>query len=108
MLPILQWRLLSAAERQEALRRPAQHSQTQTLATVQRIIEQVRTEGDRALLQLTRELDRVVLSQLAVDAAEFDAAQTALTQKQRDALDRAIANVRQFHEAQRLPTLKVQ
>src|SRR5262245_45871718 len=55
MWKILVWNDLSPAERSTALRRPAQATQTQTLQAVQRIIDAVRSEGDAALLRLTRE-----------------------------------------------------
>ncbi|MGB0714549.1 MAG: histidinol dehydrogenase [Phycisphaerae bacterium] len=69
------------------------------------IIERVRTEGDRALIEFTRRFDGVELSpdrilvsreELEEGAAEVDATMAA-------ALDRSIRNVRTFHRDQ-LPT----
>jgi histidinol dehydrogenase len=108
MLPITDWHSLSAEERRALLRRPAQNTQSDTLATVQTLIARVRTEGDVALLALTRELDKVTLDTLAVSAAEFAAAEDALSEIQKQALERAIENVRCFHAAQALQPLQIE
>ncbi|MGH6612380.1 MAG: histidinol dehydrogenase, partial [Burkholderiaceae bacterium] len=67
---------------------------------VREIIREVRERGDAALLDYTRRLDGVALQSLEVTTAEFAAAERALNAEQRQALDRAIGNVRRFHEAQ--------
>lgn len=72
------------------------------------IISDVRARGDSALLELTRRFDGVALSAIEVSTAEFAAAETALDAEQRRAIDRAIANVRRFHEAQLGTALRVE
>jgi histidinol dehydrogenase len=108
MSPILKWSSLSAAERREALRRPAQKDREALHARVREIIREVRERGDEALLEFTRRFDGVTLDSIEVGTAEFAAAETALNAEQRQALDRAIANVRRFHEAQLSPPLRVE
>src|SRR5689334_13464173 len=106
MLKILQWQALSAEERRAALRRPAQQEQAQTYATVQSIIDRVRREGDAGLNALTRQFDGVEFGR--VSKQELEEAQSALKPEQKQALDRAIANVKRFHELQALAPLRVE
>ncbi len=108
MMPILEWRALTPAERERTLRRPARAARPGIIATARDLIRQVRDGGDRALLDLTHRFDRADLETLAVSEAEFAAAQSALTAESREALERAIHNVRLFHEAQALAPLSVE
>jgi histidinol dehydrogenase len=105
---ILNWSSLSAEERRQALRRPVQQDAAATHERVREIISAVRARGDSALLEFTRRFDGVALSAIEVGTAEFAAAETALDSEQRQAIDRAIANVRRFHEAQLGTALRVE
>ena len=105
---ILNWSSLSAEERRQALRRPVQQDAAATHERVREIISDVRARGDSALLEFTRRFDGVALSAIEVGTAEFAAAETALDAGQRQAIDRAIANVRRFHEAQLGTALRVE
>ena len=105
---ILNWSSLSAEERRHALRRPVQQDAAATHERVREIISAVRARGDSALLEFTRRFDGVPLAAIEVGTAEFAAAETALDAEQRRAIDRAIANVRRFHEAQVGPALRVE
>jgi histidinol dehydrogenase len=107
-LAILNWSSMSATDRQAALRRPAQQGAEELHAKARAIVADVRTRGDVALLEYTKRFDGVALSSLEVTAAEFAAAETALSIDQRRALDRAIANVRRFHEAQQSEPLALE
>lgn len=107
-LTILDWATLSQTERLEALRRPAQSDANALHQRVSEIIREVRERGDQALLEFTRRFDGVSLSSLEVGADEFAAAEHSLTSEQRAALERAIGNVRRFHQAQLSDTLRVE
>lgn len=107
-LALLEWSSLSADERRAALRRPAQADTDGLHRRVSEIIKDVRTRGDKALLEFTERFDGVKLQALEVSDAEFAAAETALSNEQRAALDRAIGNVRRFHEAQLGNPLRVE
>src|SRR5678815_6053554 len=107
-LRIRNWSSLSVEERRQALRRPVQQDAAAIHDRVREIISDVRARGDLALLEFTRRFDGVALSSIEVDTAEFAAAETALDAEQRRAIDRAIANVRRFHEAQVGPALRVE
>ena len=107
-LSLLEWSSLSAVERRAALRRPAQADTDGLHRRVSEIISEVRARGDQALLDFTERFDGVKLRSLEVDAAEFEAAEKTLTTEQRVALERAISNVRRFHEAQLSNPLRIE
>jgi histidinol dehydrogenase len=107
-IPILNWSSLSTQERRQALRRPLQQDTAALNERVREIIGEVRERGDAALLEFTRRFDGVALAAIEVSTAEFAAAETALNSEQRQAIDRAIANVRRFHEAQLGAPLRVE
>ena len=52
-LAVLQWSALDAAQRRQALRRPAQQVGTEVAEAVASLIGQVRRAGDAALQALT-------------------------------------------------------
>jgi histidinol dehydrogenase len=107
-LSLLEWSSLSADKRRAALRRPAQADADGLHRRVREIINDVRARGDQALLDFTERFDGVKLKSLEADAAEFAAAETVLNAEQRAALERAISNVRRFHEAQLGTTLRIE
>jgi histidinol dehydrogenase len=69
---------------------------------VRPIIEAVRTEGDKALSRLAKELDKadVPPTGILVTEAEFDAAFKALAPDVREAIEFAVTAIRNFHEEQ--------
>ena len=101
MLEILTWETLDDAARTAILERPAVTSDADIRRDVAGIIDDVRRDGDRALFELTRRLDRCELHALRVERSEFEAAETSLAPEAVAAIELAIANVRTFHEAQR-------
>jgi histidinol dehydrogenase len=108
MMPIVEWQALSPAERQATLRRPTQRTRAEVVSATRDIIAGVRTGGDMAVLELTRRFDGADLDTLAVGEAEFAAASQQLASDARQALERAIDNVRRFHEAQVLAPLSIE
>ncbi|HKS56399.1 MAG TPA: histidinol dehydrogenase [Steroidobacteraceae bacterium] len=107
-VPILNWSSLAAEQRRQALLRPVQQDGAALHERVREIVREVRERGDSALLEFTRRFDGVALQAIEVTTAEFAAAETALNAEQRVAIDRAIANVRRFHEAQIDDPLRVE
>ncbi len=105
---IVIWQDLDSAQRRAALARPAFDARANVAADVARLIAQVQSEGDAALLALTERLDGVRLERLAATSAEFAAARARLTPVQIAALERAVANVEKFHAAQQLPPLSLE
>ncbi|GAB3727667.1 histidinol dehydrogenase [Silanimonas algicola] len=95
----LDWARLSADERAAALARPPSNSSEERIAAVQRILAQVRADGDTALRALTRRFDNVELDALEVTAAEFDAAEAGLDPALRDAMVEAKSRLDAWHRA---------
>jgi histidinol dehydrogenase len=99
-LSILDWSELSDVERRKALRRPAHSTADEVQRGVQETIGSVRSRGDVALQELTERFDGVRLETFGVSEEEFAEAERSLTPQQITAIERAIANVQRFHEAQ--------
>ncbi|MDR7136152.1 histidinol dehydrogenase [Lysobacter niastensis] len=95
----LDWNALDAAQREQALRRPAQVTQATTAAAVAAILDEVRRDGDAAVRACTRRFDGIELDDLAVDVDEFSAAESGLPRSLRDAIDEAAARIASFHIA---------
>ncbi len=72
---------------------------------VEGIIEQVRTEGDKALIALTEKFDKVKLKHVAVSRDEIDAAYEKLDQEVIDELENAAYNISRFHKMQLPPDM---
>lgn len=70
-------------------------------AQVRTIIERVRTEGDRAVLEFTRQWDCPTLEALEVSPAELEAAYQQVDKTVITAIQHAVARVRRFHEQMR-------
>src|SRR6195952_6078985 len=104
----LNWKKLSTSARAAALQRPAQSAQPQIAASVEKIIAQVRRDGEKALRDFGRKFEGVDLSSRKVSAAEFAAAENALTAADKSALRTAYLNLRRFHSAQRSAPIRVE
>jgi histidinol dehydrogenase len=107
-LRIHDWSRLDPAGRIALLRRPAQRDQDETMAGARAIVNRVRNGGDRALLDLTAEHDRVRLTELKVGEDEINAAATALSPNEKRAIEIALGTVRAFHEAQVQQPIRVE
>ena len=99
-MKIVDWTQLDPEGRRAALARPAQDARQDILNSTREIVETVRRDGDAALRAYTLEFDKVELHDLHVGKEEFAAARRTLTSVQISAIERAIENVRAFHEAQ--------
>lgn len=95
----LQWSALDEAQRDTALARPTQLQSTEQRAAVQRIIDQVRTDGDGALRALTRRYDGITLTDIQVDQASLVQAEQGLAPALAAAIAQARRNIETFHRA---------
>lgn len=64
------------------------------------ILRQVRECGDSAIVELTKQIDNVELTQLEVPAEEIERAKTAVSEPLRQAINIAKQNIEAFHKAQ--------
>ena len=78
-LAIHDWTTLDEVGRSALLRRPSQRDAAGLATRVAAIVANVRERGDAALREYTAKFDGVEVDDLAVGAAEFDAATAALT-----------------------------
>ncbi|MBK6435378.1 MAG: histidinol dehydrogenase [Rhodanobacteraceae bacterium] len=104
----IEWNALGPLERVAVLQRPPSQRSVELRQTVARIIEQVRADGDATFRALTRKLDAVELGDLRVSDAEFVAAQNAISDTARAAIDEAGSRIRSFHAAQQPLPLRVE
>lgn len=81
---------------------------TALYATVNTVLTDVRTRGDRAVLDYEEKFDRVSLSSLQVAEAEMEAAEQLVPEELKDALRQAERNIATFHEAQRFQGKKIE
>src|SRR5919106_1303934 len=75
---------------------------TKHVAAVRRVVEDVRERGDEAVCDYSKQVYGAELGVdgLIVDVGERDAAAARVDAKVLDALERAVVNIRAFHEAQ--------
>jgi histidinol dehydrogenase len=107
-LQILDWSALDAPGRRAALARPSAEDSGEVLAAVRAIVARVREQGDAALREYSLRFDGHAPETLRVGAAEIDAAMGRVDPRGIAALERAVANVRRFHEAQVLAPLSIE
>lgn len=94
----------------EAWPRLMQRGITDTSAvreTVAAVLADVRRRGDQALLEYEERFDSVTLTSLRVSEAEMAEAESLVGEPLKEALAVAAANIRRFHEAQRMQPISV-
>ncbi len=96
----VQWESLNMASQLETLGRPQVHRNEELKAGVEKIVSDVRQDGDDAVRRLTAQFDRADIDGFRVTGEELAAAEAALPAAAVDAIEVAIANVREFHRAQ--------
>ena len=85
------------------------HTDTAALhATVRNILEDVRTQGDKAIMRYEEKFDHAVLESLPVSAEEIDNAMKSVSAELWDALTLAHKNISSFHASQHVATHKVE
>ncbi|WP_394151611.1 histidinol dehydrogenase [Vibrio maritimus] len=102
------WQHLSQSQQESVLERPAITEGANITAAVTEVINQVRSEGDKALLDLTEKFDRVRPESIRVSADEIEAASARLSDNMKQALEQAYSNIAKFHKAQRPEALRVE
>lgn len=75
--------------------------------TVAAVLADVRRRGDQALLEYEERFDGVTLTSLRVSEAEMEEAESLVGEPLKEALAVAAANIRRFHEVQRMQPISV-
>ena len=99
-IKVERWADLSADEKEQRLSRPRQATATNTQQTVQKIIADIRDNGDSALLNYTRQFDYPEATSLRVSQQRIEQAVNRLDKKVAEAIDTAYGTIRRFHQAQ--------
>ena len=92
---------------QEILKRPVMNTEN-LFDTVRSVIDRVKEEGDRAVLDYEEKFDKVMLSSLAVSEEEQQEAENLVSEDLKAAIRLAKQNIETFHAAQRFEGKKVQ
>lgn len=75
---------------------------------VGKVLDDVRKNGDEALLRYEEQFDKVKLSTLEVTPEEFKEAEALVPEKLKAAIQLAYANIHRFHSAQNFSPIKVE
>jgi histidinol dehydrogenase len=102
------WQSLSKSQQVSILERPAINEGASITSAVIQVIEQVRSDGDPALIELTTKFDGVTPASIRVSEADIDAASERLSEPMKQALDQAYQNITKFHRAQLPQPIKVE
>ncbi|WP_226468123.1 histidinol dehydrogenase [Luteimonas panaciterrae] len=95
----LDWAVLDAAARENALQRATQATSRQTTEAVADILARVREGGDAVLRELGTRFDGVTLPSLEVQGEEFDSAEASVPAELRAAMVAAMRRIEAFHRA---------
>lgn len=88
------------------LKRPTLNTES-LRETVAEILNRIRTEGDRAVIEYEEKFDKVKLHSLAVTEEEFKEAEKKVSIELKAAIMLAYNNIRTFHSAQKFEGKKV-
>ena len=102
------WALMSEAEQENLLQRPAVLEGKNIGSAVSDVIESVRSLGDSALLELTKKYDNIDLARIRVSDQEIEDASTRLDPQICEALNQAYRNIEKFHSAQKSKVIRVE
>lgn len=91
----------------ELLKRPAQTTEDNTDLITQ-IFNEVRREGDSAIIGYTKKFDKVDIEDQVVSVKEFREAELRVPQKLKDAILLAKENISKFHNAQRTGRVEIE
>lgn len=90
----------------DLLRRPTLNTAT-LRETVLEVLERVRTEGDKAVIEYEEKFDHVHLDSLTVSEEEFAEAEKAVSIELKAAIMLAFNNIKKFHKAQKFESKPV-
>lgn len=89
------------------LERPTSNDSA-ALESAKTVLDKIKAEGDAAVNYFTSQFDKAIIEELAVSEAEFQAAEVAVSEELKAAIDVAVFNVTKFHKAQEFKPLSVE
>lgn len=102
------WEKSTQQQQKTLLSRPAVNASDRISVAVKEIIEQVKSDGDQALVKLTAKFDKVTLNNIRVNQQDIDSASARLTDEIKQAMAIAAHNIETFHSAQTLPVVDIE
>ena len=102
------WSMLSVDEKIEVLKRPVINNQEMLVEKTKKIIELVRTKKDKALIDLTKQYDNVLLDSIKVKEEDIQEAVKNISPSVKKAIKQAVENISLFHRAIKPRDKKVQ
>ena len=102
------WKTLSAEQKLDALTRPAQTSSDKVQEIVSNIISRIRKEGDCALFEFSKTLDKYEGANLEWSENEIKDACSRVDNDLKTAIDTAYENIAKFHKEQKPHTVKLE
>ena len=96
-MKIVNWNNLSEYEKKKVLLRPLLTENTNIRDQVNNIINQVKLGGDDALMQLTEDYDKVILTSLKVTLEEFIEANNKVSSSAKNAIEFAKNQIKANH-----------
>src|SRR5574344_1526498 len=102
------WKTLSAEQKIDVLTRPAQTSSDKVQEIVSNIISRIRKEGDCALFEFSKTLDKYEGANLEWTESEIKDAFARGDSKVKTAIDTAYENIAKFHKEQTPHTVKLE
>lgn len=97
----------SPSEWNTILKRPS-FDTTSLNSAVQAVLDDVKTRGDKAVLEYEAKFDKVDLSILSVSDEEIERSESSISGELREAIRRAKANIETFHRSQIFEPKKVE
>ena len=102
------WKELDAAQKNEALTRPAQSSSDKVQEIVSNIISRIRKEGDHALFEFSKTLDRYEGENIELSDEEIASACQRVDENLKKSIDTAYENIKNFHAEQTPKVVKLE
>ncbi|PHI30394.1 histidinol dehydrogenase [Budvicia aquatica] len=102
------WEKSTQQQQKALLSRPAVNASDRISTAVKEIIEQVRCDGDKALLALTAKFDKTELNDIRVSQQDIDAASARLGDEIKQAMAIAARNIETFHSAQAIAPVDIE
>lgn len=97
----------TSSQLSEALKRPEINSNDME-SLVKGIFDNIKINGDKAILEYTKQFDQLELSDMKVSNLEIDEATKIIPFELKQAIETAANNIRTFHEKQKEQVLKVE
>ncbi|KMJ46763.1 histidinol dehydrogenase [Xenorhabdus khoisanae] len=105
---IIHWQECTPEQQKILLARPAVAASGDIACTVKQILETVKTRGDQALQEFSQRFDKTIVEAIRITPSEVDLAVNRLFPEIKQAMQQAMNNIRQFHEAQKPVEIEVE